>query len=102
MKTIYVGNLSLGTNASQVQMLFESYGKVLKSGIMNDRATGGSLGFAYVLMNNETEANEAIQHLDGASLDGHAIDVREANPPEKREQDKGRFHGMRLRHADRS
>ena len=63
MKRIYVGNLNLLTNANQVQTLFESYGRVLRAGIMRSHNTGSSLGFAYVLMSNDREGNEAIQKL---------------------------------------
>lgn len=96
MKRIYVGNLNLLTDANQVQTLFESYGKVLKAGIVRNRDSGASLGFAYVLMSNDNEGNEAIQRLNGESLDGRPIDVQEALPPEAREKDKKRFHGVRL------
>jgi RNA recognition motif-containing protein len=97
MKKIYVGNLNLLTNANQVQTVFESYGRVLKAGILCSRNTGDSLGFAYVLMSNDREGNEAIQGLNGANLDGRPMDVQEALPPEERNKNESRFHGMKLR-----
>jgi cold-inducible RNA-binding protein len=97
MKKIYVGNLNLLTDANQVQTVFESYGRVLKAGILRSRNTGNSLGFAYVLMNNDREGNEAIQGLNGANLDGRPMDVQEALPPEERNKNESRFHGMKLR-----
>jgi len=96
MKRIYVGNLNLLTNANQVQTLFESYGRVLRAGIMRSHNTGSSLGFAYVLMSNDREGNEAMQELNGANLDGRPMDVQEAFPPE-RNKNESRFHGMELR-----
>ena len=96
MKRIYVGNLNLLTETNQVQALFEGYGKVLKAGIIRNRNSGASLGFAYVLMSNDSEGNEAIQRLNGQNLDGRPLDVQEALPPEEREKDKKRFHGARL------
>lgn len=96
MKRIYVGNLNSLTTASQVHALFESYGSVLKAGIMRDRMSGESLGFAYVLMKNDAEGNEAIQRLRGVALDGRHLDVQEAFPPGARETEKRRFHGMKL------
>ena len=96
MKRIYVGNLNLMTSANQVQRLFESYGSVLKTGIIYSRDGGGSLGFAYVLMSNDSEGNEAIQELNGAILDGRSIDVQEALPLGQRGNEK-RFHGLKLR-----
>lgn len=96
MKRIYVGNLNLLTGANHVQRLFESYGSVLKTGIIRNRNGGESLGFAYVLMSNDTEGNEAIQELNGAMLDGRPMDVQEALPLAQRGNEK-RFHGLKLR-----
>jgi RNA recognition motif-containing protein len=84
------------TNANQVQTLFESYGRVLRAGIMRSHHTGSSLGVAYVLMSNDREGNEAIQKLNGANLDGRPMDVQEAFPPE-RNKNESRFHAMELR-----
>ena len=97
MKRIYVGNLNLLTKADQVQALFESFGSVLKAGIICDRNSGESLGFAYVLMSNDVEGNEAIQQLNGVKLDGRPLDVQEALPPEGAGKNEKRFHGMKLR-----
>ena len=101
MKRIYVGNLNLLTKADQVQALFESFGSVLKAGIICDRNSGESRGFAYVLMSNDAEGNEAIQQLNGVTLDGRPLDVQEALPPEGLNKNEKRFHGMKLRRADR-
>ena len=96
MKRIYVGNLNLLTDAHQVQTLFEGYGSVLKAGIIRNRNSGESLGFAYVLMNNDVEGQEAIQQLNGKTLDGRPIDVQEALPPGARETEKKRFQRTKL------
>jgi RNA recognition motif-containing protein len=47
---------------------------------MTDRDTGRSRGFAFVEMENETEADQAIQALNGYTLDGRALNVNEARP----------------------
>jgi len=47
---------------------------------MTDRETGRSRGFAFVEMENEAEADRAIQALNGYSLDGRALNVNEARP----------------------
>jgi RNA recognition motif-containing protein len=98
MKKIYVGNLASLTNATQVQTLFEGYGKVLKAGLVCHHDTGEPLGFAYVLMSDDEEGNEAIQNLNGTTLDGRTMDVKEALPPgERTDSKKKHFHGMKLR-----
>jgi RNA recognition motif-containing protein len=47
---------------------------------MTDRETGRSRGFAFVEMENETEADQAIAALNGYTLDGRALNVNEARP----------------------
>jgi cold-inducible RNA-binding protein len=97
MKKIYVGNLGTLTRPDEVQALFESYGKVLKSGILCNHTTGEPLGFAYVVMSDDNEGNDAIQDLNGTNLNGRPIDVREALPPEEREKNEKRFRGVKTR-----
>lgn len=84
------------TTADQVQTLFESYGNVVKAGIICDRNSGESLGFAYVLMDNDSEGTEAIQQLNGTTLDGRPLDVQEALSPEARAKEQKNFRGARL------
>ena len=47
---------------------------------MTDRETGRSRGFAFVEMENEGEADQAISALNGYTLDGRALNVNEARP----------------------
>src|SRR5436309_14253125 len=47
---------------------------------MTDRETGRSRGFAFVEMENETEADQAISALNGYTMDGRALNVNEARP----------------------
>src|SRR5271155_4256551 len=47
---------------------------------MTDRDTGRSRGFAFVEMENEGEADQAISALNGYSMDGRALNVNEARP----------------------
>ena len=53
MKKIYVGNLGSLTSGMEVQTLFESYGKVLRAGVLANPDTGESRGFGYVLMSDD-------------------------------------------------
>jgi len=97
MKKIYVGNMGSLTSGMEVQTLFESYGKVLRAGVLANPDTGESRGFGYVLMSDDEEANEAIQDLNGKTLNGHRIDVQEALPPGERDTHQKNFHGRKLR-----
>ena len=91
MKNIFVGNLDFNASEEAVRGLFEQYGQVNSARIMTDRETGRSRGFAFVEMENETEADRAIQALNGYTLDGRALNVNEARP----KPDRGGFGGNR-------
>jgi len=80
VKNIFVGNLDFNSTEESVRSLFERYGAVNSARIMTDRDTGRSRGFAFVEMENEAEADQAIQALNGYTLDGRALNVNEARP----------------------
>ncbi len=80
MKNIFVGNLDFNASEEAVRNLFERYGQVNSARIMTDRETGRSRGFAFVEMENESEADQAISALNGYTLDGRALNVNEARP----------------------
>ena len=94
MKNIFVGNLDFNSSEEAVRSLFERYGAVNSARIMTDRDTGRSRGFAFVEMENESEADQAIQALNGYTLDGRALNVNEARPkPDRGFGGGGRFAG---------
>ena len=84
MKNIFVGNLNFSATEEGVRSLFERYGAVNSARIMTDRETGRLRGFAFVEMENETEADQAIQALNGYTMDGRALNVNEARPKPER------------------
>jgi len=84
MKNIFVGNLSFAATEESVRGLFERYGTVNSARIMTDRETGRSRGFAFVEMANEGEADQAINALNGSTLDGRTLNVNEARPKPER------------------
>lgn len=84
MKNIFVGNLSFGTTESSVRAAFEAYGTVDRVSLVTDRDTGRARGFAFVEMNDDQEAEAAINGLNGRELDGRAINVNEARPKAER------------------
>jgi cold-inducible RNA-binding protein len=94
MKNIFVGNLSYDSTEDSVRALFEPYGVVTSARVMTDRETGRSRGFAFVEMENEVEADRAIQALNGAKMEGRALNVNEARPKPERSFGAGsRFGG---------
>jgi cold-inducible RNA-binding protein len=84
VKNIFVGNLDFNATEEAVRSLFERYGAVNSARIMTDRETGRSRGFAFVEMEHETEADQAISALNGYTLDGRALNVNEARPKPER------------------
>src|SRR5260370_1267389 len=81
---LYVGNLSFDTTENDLQDLFEQHGKVAEVALMMDRMTGKSRGFAFVTMNDTTEANAAMVAINGKELCSRALAVNETRPREER------------------
>ena len=75
---IYVGNLAYATTNDDLRGAFEAFGEVTEARVMQDRETGRSRGFGFVEMANNDEAQQAIEKLNGAQLQGRAITVNEA------------------------
>jgi cold-inducible RNA-binding protein len=79
-KRLYVGNLAYSVTSDELKELFEQYGKVTSAQVLNDRETGRSRGFGFVEMDNDAEAETAIEHLDGNDQLGRRLTVNEARP----------------------
>jgi RNA recognition motif-containing protein len=86
---LYVGNLSFETTENDLQDLFEQHGKVSEVSLMMDRMTGKSRGFAFVTMNDNTEAAAAMAALNGKELNGRTLNVNEARAREERRRPYG-------------
>ena len=79
MKTVFVGNLYSGTTPAVIRAAFEPHGAVQQINLMIDRATGLSRGFAFIEM-ADSQADNVIAALNGRTLDGQVITVREGRP----------------------
>ncbi len=80
MVNIYVGNLPYNTTEADLQQAFETYGGVGRAKVITDRETGRSRGFGFVEMTNDTEADAAIEALNGADFSGRRLVVNKARP----------------------
>jgi RNA recognition motif-containing protein len=83
-KNIYVGNLVWDATADDLLALFQSYGAVARAQVITDRETGRSRGFGFVEMDNDQEAQTAIDNLNGTPFRGRPLTVNEARPREDR------------------
>ncbi|HET6568130.1 MAG TPA: RNA-binding protein [Rhodothermales bacterium] len=81
---IYVGNLPHRTTEDELREAFEAYGTVSSAAIIKDKFTGDSRGFGFVEMPDNTEANSAINELNGQDFGGRTLTVNEARPREER------------------
>jgi len=77
---IYAGNLSYDLSEDQLKDLFAQHGEVLSVKIIMDQYTGRSKGFGFIEMNDNNEAETAIQQLDGTSVLDRTIKVNVAKP----------------------
>jgi RNA recognition motif-containing protein len=80
MKNIYVGNMDLSTTADELRNAFTVYGAVQTVNLVADRETGRPRGFAFVEMESDKEAQEALLALNGSTLGGATLKVNEARP----------------------
>ena len=83
-KKLYVGNLSYQVDSSELEQLFGAHGQVLSAQIINDRDTGRSKGFGFVEMSSDSEAQAAIDKLNGQDYGGRPMTVNEARPQQKK------------------
>ena len=79
-KKLYVGNLSYSIDSARLEELFAGCGTVESANVIMDRETGRSKGFGFVEMSSDSEAQAAIEELDGQDCDGRALKVNEAKP----------------------
>ena len=90
-RKLYVGNLPFETTETDLQELFGSTGSVATVHLVRDRETGRARGFAFVEMTEARDAETAISQLNGAELNGRALNVNEARP----KPDSGARYGNR-------
>jgi RNA recognition motif-containing protein len=84
---VFVAGLPLDMDDQELNAIFSDYGQVASAKIITDRATGYSRGFGFVQMVREADALAVINALDGATLEGKTMTVRQAeNRPQKRRQ----------------
>lgn len=89
-KNLYVGGLNYDTTESALKELFETVGgegSVVKASIIMDRTNPDQLkskGFAFVDMDTDAHAEEAITKFNNFEFEGRNLVVNEARPKENK------------------
>jgi cold-inducible RNA-binding protein len=82
LKKLYVGNLPFQATEEQLTTLFSQTGVTAANvTLVRDRFSGQPRGFGFVEINNDEEADRAVQGLNGHDFMGRNIVVNEARPP---------------------
>src|ERR1700735_2639180 len=76
---LFVAGLPYDFDDVDLKEMFELYGAVNFAKVVMDRETGKSKGFGFVDMADDTEARQAIETLDNASIRGKKMAVKEAD-----------------------
>lgn len=90
---IYVGNLSRETTEDELRQAFAPFGEVTSANIIKDRYSGESRGFGFVEMTTKSEAQAAINGLNGTSLGERTLSVNEARPRSEGGGGRGSYGG---------
>ena len=79
---IYVGNISREVTDDDLREAFAAFGQVESAVVLKDKFTSESRGFGFVEMLSGSEAQAAINGMNGKSLKGRSLNVNEARPRE--------------------
>jgi RNA recognition motif-containing protein len=83
-KKLYVGNLAFSVTDDELQQAFTSFGNVMSARVVMDRMTGRSKGFGFVEIEDDAQADEAVNKMNGQTIGGRPVRVSEAKPQEDR------------------
>ncbi len=85
-KKLYVGSLPYSMDETELQNVFSAFGTVESARIITDKFTGQSKGFGFVEMASDSEAQAAIEGVNGKTFGGRTLVVNEARPEERKER----------------
>lgn len=77
-KKLFVGGLSWGTNDDGLREAFSRFGQISEARVIMDRETGRSRGFGFITFDDDQDAINAMNEMNGKELDGRSIKVNEA------------------------
>ena len=77
---LYLGNLHWHVTDQELADLLSQYGKVKIAKVVTDKITKRSRGFGFAEMENDNEAQNAINALNGQPFKGRNLTINEARP----------------------
>ncbi len=86
-RKLFVGGLAWKTTDEDLKRAFEKFGEIIGAAVICDRETGRSRGFGFVTYAEESQAEAALQAMQGAMLDGRALRLDAANEGPQRPRD---------------
>ncbi|MEE6487575.1 hypothetical protein FKM82_014943 [Ascaphus truei] len=75
---LFVGGLSFDTDEQNLEEVFGKYGQISEVVVVKDRETKRSRGFGFVTFENPEDAKDAMEAMNGKSVDGRQIRVDQA------------------------
>lgn len=75
---LFVAGLPYDLYDDELVEIFEKFGPLVSAKVTMDRETGKSRGFGFVEMQNESDAMDAIEHLNDISLGKKPLVVKKA------------------------
>jgi RNA recognition motif-containing protein len=80
---IFVANFNKQTDEEDLRVLFSNYGTVIDVSMFRDRQTDEPLGYGFVEMPDDRDAERAITRLDGRWWNGRKLKVSERRPRDR-------------------
>ncbi|XP_069073077.1 cold-inducible RNA-binding protein B-like [Pleurodeles waltl] len=88
---LFIGGLNYNTDEQSLEDEFSKYGQIAAVVVVRDRDTQKSRGFGFVTFESEDDAKDALQAMDGKTIDGRQIRVDHAGKSSDRSR--GAYRG---------
>jgi RNA recognition motif-containing protein len=75
---LLIRNLARTTTEAEIRATFETFGPVQSCDLVLDKKSGQSKGFAFVQIPKAGAAKAAMRSLNGSTVDGNVIRVKQA------------------------
>ncbi|MBS3094141.1 RNA-binding protein [Candidatus Pacearchaeota archaeon] len=96
-KKVYVGNIPFSFTNEKLKEVFGSFGNIEEANVIQDKFSGRSKGFGFVVFVNDADADKAIAEMNEKEIEGRKLKVSEATPfdPDKPRPPRREFGGQR-------